>query len=379
VTGVGPPDGSGPGVVPFVLDVRPDRAGSRPRRREMAPEPHSTAVPAKPPGCVTLLTRSCDAELDAVQELLSGVGIPTARIDADDLEDVDLLLDPAARAMCLDGRWLTPTVVWNRHFSDRAIRTTGDPVRDLALRDAWTCLAGQLGSLGAVSIPAADVGPLEQLRIAAQHGIAIPRTIVATDLRRAAAMLGTPRVVVKALHHHFLEAEPGRLTGLFPAVFRPADLAGQPPNTGSAPPVTVQEYIEHDAELRVYHIDGQSHAFTVVKSTPAEPWLAPERVTARRANPPPAVFQAAETLAGALRLRFAAFDFLIRGDTPVFLEANADGDWRWIEVSTGQAPVTTAVAAMLGASHRSAARSAGVSAGDRKGFDVTAFLAARIR
>ncbi len=55
-----------------------------------------------------------------------------------------------------------------------------------------------------------------------------------------------------------------------------------------------------------------------------------------------------------MSLRYGAFDFLLSAGTPVFLEVNPDGDWRWAERRTRTTPVTLAVAAMLAALHRAA-------------------------
>ena len=74
---------------------------------------------------VLLLSRSCDAELDAVAGLLAAAGVPADRVNADELASFDLLVDPARGRARLNGRWLTPTVTWIRHFSADAIEAGG--------------------------------------------------------------------------------------------------------------------------------------------------------------------------------------------------------------------------------------------------------------
>jgi hypothetical protein len=315
---------------------------------------------------VLLLSRTCDTGLDAVGELLARVGIPVLRLDADLLGGLDLVADPAVRTLRVDGAWFAPTVVWMRHFSAAAV----DPADDFA-RAAWRLLAEQAGTCAAVTVQPPAPGLLDQLRVAAESGIAVPRTVVATDPRQAEALLPGPRLVVKALGGHFVEERPGELSGRFPVVVERGSL----PAT-SGPPVVVQEYVEHEAELRVYAVRGEIHVFEVRKAAPSDPWLAPERVAVRavRAAEMPRVFEelvaAVEVLSSAMALRYAAFDFLVRDGAPVFLEANADGDWRWVEERVGVQPVTGAVARMLAELHRSAGGSA------PRGFDVMAFLGA---
>jgi glutathione synthase/RimK-type ligase-like ATP-grasp enzyme len=222
--------------------------------------------------------------------------------------------------------------------------------------------------------PAAP-GVLHQLRLAESLGVAVPRTVVTTDPAQAETLLEGSRFVVKALTGHFVEERAGELSGRFPVV---AERGSLTPRVG--PPVIVQEYVEHEAELRVYAVRDDVFAFEVAKTSPSDPWLAPDRVSVRQVDLPGTVAVAIKALMPALGLRYAAFDFLLRDGVPVFLEANADGDWRWIEERTGTSAVTGAVARMLVALHRSviavtATATAATSAGG--GLDLMTFLGGR--
>jgi hypothetical protein len=173
--------------------------------------------------------------------------------------------------------------------------------------------------------------------------------------------------VIKALHRHFAEAEPGRLTGVFAKVVDRRAL-----RASAGPPVVVQEYVEHEAEFRVYHVDGDLHAFEVRKRDPADPWLAPDRVTVVAAEVPTAIAAATRKLASALALRYGAFDYLLGRGQAVFLEVNPDGDWRWAERRAGSSAVTLAVSRML---HRMHHRGLPPNAAPGNGaFDLLAFL-----
>lgn len=322
----------------YVLDLRP--AHSQPGQPVRAPDRARRA--AQP--CVLLLSRSRDAELDAVGGLLGKVGIPVARINADQLAAVDLVIDPGRRAVRLDGRWLAPTVTWNRHFSPQAIDGTGSPVRDLFRHDSWDAVASQLAALSAASMGPRRVGLDEQQALARRLRIAVPRTMVTTDPSRARELLGGRRLVIKAVGQHFVEASPGRLSGVFPVI-----VTAQDPLPALAPPVPVivQEYVDHDCELRVYYVNGEVIGFQVSKESPADLWVASDRVQVRRVDPPGPVIAATRRLTAGLGLRFGALDFLLRDGGPVFLELNPDGDWRWAEHKSATSQVTMAVARML--------------------------------
>jgi hypothetical protein len=323
---------------------------------DVRPRTTRAAAPAGPAGtrdrpvpAVLVLSRTCDEDVDGVRALLGRVGIPVVRLDADTLAGV--LIDAGSGAVCAGGGWVAPTVTWTRHFSGLAVEGTGDPDADLFLRESWQAAAAALAATAVIDLAPAPRGLLAQLRTAREHGVAVPRTVVTTDLVRAGEIIGCRRLVVKAGHRHFTEATPGLLTGRFPAVVERRDLPAVSP---AGPPVVVQEYVEHDTELRVYFLDGRVHGFEVDKSSPADPWLAPERVGVRVCTPPAAVVDATQVLAAAMSLRYGAFDFLVRAGTPVFLEVNPDGDWRWAERAAGTDAVTAGVAAMLAELHRAA-------------------------
>jgi hypothetical protein len=322
-----------------VFDVRPRRRHQPGSGTGCTPG----AVATMPLPSVVLLSRSCDAELDAVQGLLARVAVPVQRVNSDEPAARDLLIDPINKTILMNGRWLSPTVTWLRHFSAQSIEA-GSPgqAASVFLRASWRTAADQLTAISGASILPVRPDLLSQLMLAQRHQIAVPRTIVTTDLSHARSIFGCPRLVIKAVDQHFVEAEPGLLTGVFPVVAERHELAD-----GPGPPVMVQEYVEHDAELRVYYAAGRIHAFEVSKDTPADPWTRPEGIRVRPVDCPAAVVAATRLLASVMALRFGAFDFLIRNGTPVFLEVNPDGDWRWAERASGTTAVTLAAARML--------------------------------
>jgi hypothetical protein len=304
-----------------------------------------------PVPCVVLLSRSCDAEFTLVQDLLAAAGVPSMRINADELASAGVHVDLANRTAYVNGRWLAPTVTWIRHFSARAIEGTGVLAYDMFVRDSWQAAGGGLGVISGTTIGTRRRGILSQLLLAQRHGVAVPRTVITTDLSRAHAAFRSPWLVIKAAHDHFVEATPGRLHGVFPAIVEGRTLAA---SRWSGPPVIVQEFIEHEAELRVYYVHGQVRGFEVRKDSPASPWKDPARLWAASITTPPAVESATRVLASAMSLRYGAFDFLLRDGSPVFLEVNPDGDWRWAERAARTASVTLAAAQMLTELHRQA-------------------------
>lgn len=331
--------------------------------------PAATRMRSKDPiPAVLLVSRAGDSEFDVVGRRLEAGGIPVSRLDADTAISAGLIADPRRRLVQIDGQWISPTITWQRHFSSRALPTARSGLRRAFAADSWRALTDQLDVVSAGTIMSRDPGLLVQLATASRSGVAVPPTVVTADPAKAAALVPGAKLVVKALHSHFVEARPGMLHGIFPEIVDRAEIGRVP----AGPPVVLQQHIDHEAEVRVYHVQDQvAAAFAITKSGPAAPWLDPEQVTAKRIDPPAAVADATAAIATALSIDFGAFDFLIAGGVPVFLEVNLAGDWRWLEAITREAPVTAAVTAMLRSKHEQVT---GAATTLPIGFDLVTFL-----
>ncbi|WP_329134466.1 hypothetical protein OG552_19035 [Streptomyces sp. NBC_01476] len=292
--------------------------------------------------CVLLLTRRGDREAAELDSLLRRVGVPVRRLDADGLECVEATCEPDG-TLTVNGRPFTPTVTWLRHFSMRAAPNSRPADGHMLYQDSWAALADQLSLISATTIGGTDPGQLRQRAQAAALGVRIPRGLVTTDPAAAAERLPGRRYVVKVLDRHFVEPEPGRFAWFLPQVLEEPQLDGAlglPPGT----PVVLQEYVDHEAEFRVYLIGSDVLAFEVVKEDPRDIWDRADRVRIRPAAAPPAVTEAVRALARVWELRYGAFDFLVSRGEAVFLEMNAHGDWDWFERKSGVDVVTRAAA-----------------------------------
>jgi hypothetical protein len=316
---------------------------------------------------VLLLGRAADAEFTGLESLLRRAGIAVHRRNAEDLNKDPFSIDLAdGTIISLDQR-LIPTVVWLRHFTARAsIPVSGDSADGIFNIDSWSALAGQLRTVCASVIGGGTIGHLSQLVAAKSHGLRVPRTIVTTE-QTAAKRLASDRYVVKAVDRHYVESEPGRLTWFHAQVVdrgRLGDDLGFPPG-----PVVIQEYVPHDAELRVYVVGKETHCFEIHKDSAEDIWNRPDSVEVRYRIAPSTVIRAAQALADKWGLAFGAFDFLVDGREPVFLEVNHDGDWHWFE---GKADVDFVSRAAL-RTVRDFHRAAGASS-PPYGFDILDFL-----
>lgn len=309
-----------------MIDLRPSAGGER------------AGTPAVP--CPVFLARERDPEVDALQAGLWRLGIPSLRAGL----DTPLLVD--ADGLLFDG--VRPTVLWVRHLSPRAAPEHPMSAVRRYRNDAWRALLSQLDTVAAAPVLGTGPGLLRQLAVARDLGIQVPKTVVTTRPGTDVVLLRTSRVVAKALDSHAVEAAPGLLAGAFAQVVPHDEVLGW---TCQAP-LVLQEYVPHDRELRVYHLRGEIHAFRVVKERPESLWLDEDAVQVIVCPVPEPVVNATRRLAEALGLGYAAFDFLIRQDEPVFLEANVTGDWRWFERRADTRALTRGAVKMIARLHR---------------------------
>jgi hypothetical protein len=350
-----------------------------------------TSLRASP--SVVLVGRRRDAELATVQSTLRQAGVPCLRVDIDRLDDLEVIFRPASpRFLHVEGRTVSPTVVWGRDLSPRAMSGEPGKAHDTFANDSWAVSPGavsgdpgqieatfvgdsraafleQMANVSGAFFPGYEPGRLRQLADAKAFGIRIPNSVVATDPDRAPRSWS--RVVVKALGQHYVEYPAGMVNWFWPRIWDRTDPLPWP---RAGVPALLQEYVEHTSELRVFFVGGKLCAFRVEKRLPTDLWLTEDSVAVTPVLPPPAVRIAATALANGWGLMYGAFDFLVSDGEPVFLEVNADGGWRWFERKAGVAPVTAIVCRVVADMHREIEKGHGAG-GLGYRFDPVTFLA----
>ena len=243
----------------YVLDLRAGSRGARRGSENRHLARQDDYGPGHPRPCVLLVSRAADEEAAELEVLLRKVGIGCARLDAEAACAANLVVDLDAQAARLHGHWIRQAVTWVRHFSPWVLTDRRGPAYEMFLRDSWQALGTQLAAISGAVIRSEGPGLLGQLALAAASGIQVPRTVVATSPVRArepaAAGPADPQGAALPLHR----GRPRFLTGIFPKLLDSDALglaAGVP-----GPPVIVQQYIDHELELRTYFVRGEVLAF----------------------------------------------------------------------------------------------------------------------
>ena len=286
---------------------------------------------------VVLVNCSGGGELDVVHDVLTrSLNTPTVLIKDTDLGSVSLSLDLGAGLLDVDGRHVRPVVAWVRHGSAGAIAAQSQPADSVkpVAAESWSGLFKQIAGLAAAIVPGNAPDGISQLMDADRLGVKVPRTVFTTDIAAGMRQLASGKVVVKTPDFRLFEPDRRNWSTYWPQILDcDADPSGRGVGAGvGRGPVVVQEYVAHIRELRVYHLDGGLCAFDVRKPEPSSPWTDPDSVTVGRIDCPDDAAKAVRTLCEAWGLRYGAFDLLVSpAGEPVFLEANADGDWLWYE------------------------------------------------
>jgi glutathione synthase/RimK-type ligase-like ATP-grasp enzyme len=227
-----------------------------------------------------------------------------------------------------------------------------------AAQESGASLAGFLRLLGAAWVNDPDLSrcaerKAPQLTVAQSVGLPVPRTLITNDPDAAVAFIRSVegRVIAKTVKSPLVQQSTGRLA--YAHVVSDQDVLRL--DALCLAPCIFQEYIEKDLECRVVVVGER--VFTVEIYSQGHPdaaidWRQADYRTVRHewATLPPRVEEACRAFARAYGLKFAVMDLIRRPDgRHVFLECNPNGEWAWLEGTTG-VPIARAIAELLAGS-----------------------------
>ncbi|MET9507636.1 hypothetical protein ABZX62_03995 [Streptomyces flavidovirens] len=295
-----------------------------------------------PEPALVVFTSAHDAEIDRLSLELGLQGYPLYRVDADDCATRRLVLHPDSHTMRIDGLLVRPVLLWIRHFLPNSIVSSGPPVLDRYVRDQWTATLEVVREWPTIHVnpPASRrASRLAQLHQAATLGVRVPESVLASSAGEAAATLGClpTDLIAKVVGDHFVQPEPGQVTGVFPRRVTT-------PTTNIEPvPLLFQRHIPHTHEVRVFNVGTELFAYAIRKGDPRDVWAEPETVSVTAIEVPVSLSKPVMALLERTGYGFSGFDFLMSPDgSPVFLECNANGDWAWFERGADDARVSHA-------------------------------------
>ncbi|MGH3327460.1 MAG: hypothetical protein ACRDPT_06650 [Streptomycetales bacterium] len=216
-------------------------------------------------------------------------------------------------------------------------------VREWASGQARFGVGGVLRSLPCLwvnhptRIAAADYKPV-QLQVAAECGLHVPPTLVTNDPQRVGVFAGHVggRIITKPLMGKITDGD-GELAGFLYTHLVSEDRLADPGIAGTAH--LFQQWVDKAYEIRLTVVGNRMFAAEIhaVSEAGRVDWRADGDVQYAPTETPAAIQAAVRRLVDRLGLAFAALDFIV---TPtgawVFLEANPNGQWGFVELATGQ-------------------------------------------
>jgi len=182
---------------------------------------------------VVLVNCAGGREMTVVRDALTqGLHTPTLLIAPTDHTVTALTLELRTGLLEVDGCRVRPVVVWVRHGSTDAMLAQAQPAGSLTVLDAmsWYRLLEQVTASACAALPGGIfVGP-GQLVDARRLGFRAPGTVVTTDVAAGAALLGTPKVIVKTPDFRLFAADrstwPAYLPQIVEAFVSAEEIAG---------------------------------------------------------------------------------------------------------------------------------------------------------
>lgn len=284
---------------------------------------------------VILVGHTLDEHCDYLGERLSELSrAKVMRVSQEDLPDSDLVWRPGEQGAQLgevsldrsaSGLWRRPGEPQVASFQDEFAEFAASECKDAFLGMLETTRICWVTSPS--NIIRAEL-KLVQLEAATRLGMPIPPTLVTNNADAAVAFARERRlVVVKPVRY-------GLVSSTKPLVAWASERSVGELIDLNGPPVIIQERIEAPAHLRVTTVGSET--FLSFLSTPVLDWRSDPENHNRFVPLPtdrfPAVVSQAQRLCQHLRLGFSAQDWLVPSDRPpVFLEANPNGQWLFLE------------------------------------------------
>lgn len=276
---------------------------------------------------VAIISRDTDAHAAAAVEELETLGAETLVLDLDSLRRWTVIADPKRVDFIHDAttdRVSTATTVWWRRLFAPDVSDLDDEEAALVRDELPDLLRGSLNAAGVrwVDNPFV-VGRAElklyQLAVASRLGYGIPTTQVLNNPAPATEFLGQHRLIAKPM-------SPG--VGIAPYV---AEVTQDDLHAVTGCPVMLQELVDARADIRIVVIGHEAWAWRRTRSGELDWREVDPAGSAFERIEPSELCQSAVALTSALGLTMSIQDWLETKDDAVFLEANPQGQWLFLQ------------------------------------------------
>lgn len=307
---------------------------------------------------ILIISNTEDLTADFVVRELTRRAVPFARLNTDEFpvnaeavvkfvpgNTPTTSLKWANRDRILD--WNEVTSVWYRRPVPPLVASElSDPgVRKFAVDESYDFLRGLWYSLDCFWMSHPDAirraeHKIVQLKEAQRYGLVIPRTVVTNSPDEVVALNEQCRhgIIAKPLYLGFLK-QGQQSKFIYTTKLTAGDLADS--DAIRLAPAIYQEFVPNSIDIRVTVVGDRVFATRIVADglpaqTPDWRYADHSKLKHYTHALPQDEQEKCVRLVEALNLEFGAIDYVLDGDARyVFLEINPNGQWAWIESTTG--------------------------------------------
>lgn len=307
---------------------------------------------------ILIISTKADAHIEPVTNHLDAAGMPWVRVNTEDIaRNLELTVEPASGQGTLrvrdSGREIglqEVKAVWYRkpeavdvaHFEldQGALDYVESEFREIL--DNLYALLSQVTWINNPLKTKLAHRKMLQLRIAREVGFEVPPTLVTNDpdaALRFAERLNSDLAIKSLGALSVTEGAEAQATyGLFTRRITRGEL-GQLKDKVRHLPTTFQQFIEKRCELRVTCVGEQVFACRI-ETRPGTLSADDYRFETQNLNHTacecPELHDRLHAYMRGLQINFACFDFIVPQEgEPIFLEANCNGQWAWVQNLTG--------------------------------------------
>jgi glutathione synthase/RimK-type ligase-like ATP-grasp enzyme len=319
---------------------------------------------------ILILSGAADIHADAVEAELCALGVECVRFDGSLFPDQAVLSISLDDSGALGGTLVFDQVelsldavqaIWVRRPGTpicrnnglgNAARATAEADAAATLSDLWTLM--EVPCIPATAhVIAQATHKATQLRRAAQMGFTIPPTFIGNDpdtFLEAVKTDPSAFITKRCAPSQRLLDEQGGIVSRLTEPLRPKDLVHV--DAWRHSPMTVQSTVPKDVELRVTVVGDEVFAAAILSQSTnhsRHDWrrLDLQHTSIEAYALPPEIAARCVALVNSLGLSYGAIDLIVTPDSQtVFLEVNPNGQYLWIEETTGM-PISGAMARLL--------------------------------
>ena len=323
---------------------------------------------------ILIFTNKEDAHPNLVIDILIEWGVPFFRLNTEDLlteysfqwwvksSDCDFEIEGRKNGIKVKGSEIT--AVWDRRpeLPTTLLFHNTDQIDKHNLKEALGFLQflryylRNVPSIGSIVEDRVASSKMLQYRVAIDCGFTVPDTVFSNTKEAIISFAqGKDTLCLKSIEGTDIWDEETALDYVFYTQLIPGnDIPDIPEEAFSQTVSFVQEYVQKEFELRVTVVGTDVFATKILSQELSE---LKGKVDWRQGyehglkwepfDLPKEIEQKCLAVVRSLGLNFGCFDLIVRPDGEfVFLECNPNGQWLWIELTTGQ-PISKSIASFL--------------------------------